>query len=172
VRSDGSGMRRMVLPPEPRPMANPTPPNTTDSAWVSVEDRLPDTNEDVAVAFLNGGVFSGYYDLRGAWLWGNGRPFSLTPTHWMPLPLHPALEQAASETPRADRCNQTSEPQWKPSPWKCSCGEWHSAATAYCDHFWVTLTHPRKWAPWLHTQVEQTPEDPTNVLINRADLYT
>jgi len=60
------------------------------SAWISVEDRLPEENEIVIVsggiACLLGGVWHSQTGID------TGRPIQWELTHWMPLPDAPEGE--------------------------------------------------------------------------------
>lgn len=61
------------------------------SEWISVEERLPEDGQRVLVCSL--------YDLQNiGWLLGDGRwqiktSYPDTPTHWMPLPEPPEVEE-------------------------------------------------------------------------------
>lgn len=67
--------------------------DSTMSAWISVEDRLPEDLRDVLVyaEHLTGGVRTverAYCNQYGDWQEVNGK----TVTHWMPLPEPPKEE--------------------------------------------------------------------------------
>ena len=66
--------------------------------WISVNDRLPDSNEDVLVCVIDSGEPCVMYGVRlndGEWEWegdaigGWWEPLDLQVTHWMPLPEPP-----------------------------------------------------------------------------------
>lgn len=58
--------------------------------WISVNDRMPDKDEHVLVAFDDGFIATVSTDDLGDWeLWAD----SGEPTHWMPLPEPPGVEQ-------------------------------------------------------------------------------
>ena len=56
--------------------------------WIPVEERLPETADDVLVCVTSGFMFVGYYDgLGSSWeLYEQSRE---SVTHWMPLPSAP-----------------------------------------------------------------------------------
>ena len=64
------------------------------SAWISVNDRLPDMLQDVIAMESDGEVYklytSSYY---GEDVWVDSQGFHyLCVTHWMPLPPEPSTE--------------------------------------------------------------------------------
>ena len=70
--------------------------------WISVDERLPETEVDVIVhAFVRG--FGSHYAVAGLfhddWLANDTeRELRFTPTHWMPLPDAPALQTGSANT--------------------------------------------------------------------------
>lgn len=57
--------------------------------WVSVEERLPEDNQQVIASFLNGGISLGYYDYSDC-LWfidGLGAYNKYEISHWMSIPI-------------------------------------------------------------------------------------
>ena len=60
--------------------------------WISVKDRLPETNEDVLLCFLGSEsmVVGGRYEDGSGWYSNTDAEFytdcDTPPTHWMPLP--------------------------------------------------------------------------------------
>lgn len=66
------------------------------SAWISVDERLPDDDQTVLIAMDYGEVWTGYLE-GGQWRYVSGEPISFAHiTHWMELPAHPLeLEKAA-----------------------------------------------------------------------------
>ena len=66
------------------------------SQWISVEDRLPEINQNVLVIRTNPNVVTnGYIHERGHWIWSNLRGSTHKAdgfhaiTHWMPMPSPP-----------------------------------------------------------------------------------
>ena len=64
------------------------------SAWISVKDRLPDDSENVLVCFSKlGGIDMAYYN-GNAWVLVDLYEYKyLHPTHWMPLPDAPEVDE-------------------------------------------------------------------------------
>tara|TARA_Y100000310_G_C20306265_1_gene634098 strand:- start:132 stop:422 length:291 start_codon:yes stop_codon:yes gene_type:complete len=66
------------------------------SRWVSVEERLPTTNDsmysDAVIVNSNGGVFIALYSDAGEWRRGSDGT-TIFPTHWQPLPEPPTTEK-------------------------------------------------------------------------------
>ena len=67
------------------------------SEWISVEDRLPEDNDEV-LTFSLGEVFvTRYWKLTSQWLASDARATHLAKvTHWMPLP-EPPKDQRVKE---------------------------------------------------------------------------
>ena len=64
--------------------------------WISVEDRLPERDEGVIVAYENATVgrmvwFAAYYAAEGYWRMNTGT--KINPSHWMPFPEPPSEEE-------------------------------------------------------------------------------
>ena len=71
------------------------PPNRgVNQEWISVKDRLPDSNYgSVLIYTKDGGVAEGqYYDTIKAWLQFRWSVEDAEVTHWMPLPEPPENE--------------------------------------------------------------------------------
>lgn len=66
------------------------------SAWISVDERLPDDDQTVLIAMDDGEVWTGFHD-ADKWRYVSGDPITYAHiTHWMELPAHPLeLEKAA-----------------------------------------------------------------------------
>ena len=64
------------------------------SKWISIQDQLPEINQDVLCLFKNGTMAVGYrYPLYEAWnaCTGDGMVTNMDgePIYWMPLPESP-----------------------------------------------------------------------------------
>jgi hypothetical protein len=62
------------------------------SRWISVEEKLPETNGDVIICFDRCGadIGRGWYDKKyNAWVMDNGFMCCYNVTHWMALPEPP-----------------------------------------------------------------------------------
>lgn len=62
--------------------------------WISVEERLPENQDNVLILYGNGGVAIAYYDEDDEFFWrslGDGAYRGVSATHWMPL-LEPPKE--------------------------------------------------------------------------------
>jgi hypothetical protein len=81
--------------------------------WVSVKDRKPPKNKDILVYSFSEGIFS------ATWM-GINLPADIT--HWMPLPLPPAREEAVRAEPvHSDTCMRRQIGIVSGDP-KCTCG--------------------------------------------------
>lgn len=58
------------------------------TAWLSVEEKMPDSDTDVIVAAEDGHVEAGFHDGR-VWRWLNACQIDIDVTHWMPFPNPP-----------------------------------------------------------------------------------
>ena len=61
--------------------------------WISVEERLPETNKKVLVCYSNGSMdIAQYIRVDGFELWFEETTFTKHITHWMPLPEAPKMK--------------------------------------------------------------------------------
>jgi hypothetical protein len=59
------------------------------TAWISVDDELPDDDETVLVWTSDGEPWTGYHEAR-VWYYVSGNKISADQvTHWMPFPAGP-----------------------------------------------------------------------------------
>lgn len=63
----------------------------TQSGWISVTDRFPESAETVLV-FMDNGVWSGFHDTESWFVHGwSKNPFKVT--HWRPMPQPPKASE-------------------------------------------------------------------------------
>ena len=63
------------------------------SEWISVEERLPETNKKFLVCYSNGSMdIAKYIRVDGFELWFEETTFTKHITHWMPLPEAPKMK--------------------------------------------------------------------------------
>lgn len=66
------------------------------SEWISVDERLPETNKKVLVCYSNGSMdIAKYIRADGLEFWFEETNFTKTITHWMPLPKPPKMKGGA-----------------------------------------------------------------------------
>jgi hypothetical protein len=63
--------------------------------WIRVEDRLPETGEDVLVYTLMGLVGTGWRSSRGHWIGHAPDAGYGEVTHWQPMPELPVQKENA-----------------------------------------------------------------------------
>jgi hypothetical protein len=75
--------------------ASPTPPEAQgESAWISVEDRLPDEGILVIAMETDGGIYKLKRKAISQYFWDDSDIYYYTQvTHWIPIPLIPSIEQ-------------------------------------------------------------------------------
>lgn len=98
--------------------------------WISVDERLPDTNEKVLVCYSNGSMdVAKYIRADGYAFWFEEATFFRNITHWMPLPEAPKGGKAEEEpkkyfTPEDVRKMSQSEVRYNYKAIMDSMKEW------------------------------------------------
>lgn len=69
--------------------------NMNSEKWISVKDSLPIDDEDVLVYNCEDGISTGYFNKQEFRGWSTHYEWVpyMSPTHWMPLPEPPKIEE-------------------------------------------------------------------------------